>query len=300
MNHSGTKTQLIRFINGLPARLRTTLLGYDNTSFRSLLKNALGSLLRTPPKVAFLLCALALILPAAITLLSGSFKAAEENLLQNRQVTVFLHSQVSDSEARQMASALAASNNISVAVLAPVSVGNDEIMTIDLQPSPRLKSDDVEKIVAELNGHTSVEYVAFDSLWMAQNNNAIQTTKKLALLSGVLTVLITLLLTYFISRAELHRQRPECRVMNQMGASRSTLITPVVFGSLLLTSLAICAATLLAWGGICLLLHFVDMSTYGQMIPANFPALKAISLVFLAIAGSILTTKLLGRKFNTY
>jgi len=88
-----------------------------NARLSILLKDSFTSLLRSPPKSAVIVCTVLLTLPAAVAIFSSSFKAAEENLLENRHITVFLNTKVSIDSASQLATTLATNQYIHTAEL---------------------------------------------------------------------------------------------------------------------------------------------------------------------------------------
>ena len=267
-----------------------------NASPSSLVKDCFTSLLRTPPKNTILLCVLALTLPAAIAIFSASFKAAEENLLESRNISVFLNTQINFDDATQLAKVLAGNQHILTAELNPVAIQDSEILTIDIQPSAALDKARLDNIVDELNGYTSVDFVAADSIWLQQNVEAINTTRKFAWLSIAITIPITMVLAYLISFTDLIRQKPELKVLQQMGASRVTLFKPLMLRSLTLTVMALGVATLLAWGFIEILPVIGDISTYKQILPHTFPVWQIVSLGLAAICSSLLAVGLFSRK----
>lgn len=267
-----------------------------NARLSILLKDSFTSLLRSPPKSAVIVCTVLLTLPAAVAIFSSSFKAAEENLLENRHITVFLNTKVSIDSASQLATTLATNQYIHTAELTPVAIQDSDILTIDIQPSASLNKAHLDNIVSELNSHTSVDFVAADSSWLQRNVDAINTTKKLAWLSISVTALITMLLACLITGVDLRRQKTEMQVLHQMGASHATLLKPLMLRCLILTVIALGVGTLLAWGFITILSYLDDLSSYKQVLPRSIPAQHLASLLIIALFSSLLTVKLLGKK----
>ncbi len=265
------------------------------------LKDCFTSLLRTPPKAAFFICALILTLPATFAIWSGSFASAEKNLLQSRHITVFLNPRVSNTDAKLLATNLATNKRIIAAVVAPLTIQGTEISTLNIQPSTNLSNEDLSVITRELNSHSSVDFVDADATWLQSNVHAIETTKKLAIAGSILASLVAALLVFGITRADLMRHQAEYRVLNQMGASHSTVLRPVLLRSLLLTSFALCLASLLAWGTVETAAHLVDISSYKRLIPNSLPVIQLLSLILVAFISSVLTVNLLGKKLlNLY
>jgi len=285
----------VRLNNQTVSNKSTTRYG-KNASLPILIKDCFISLFRTPPKNTILICALALTLPAAIAIFSASFKAAERNLLESRTISVFLSENINLSNAAQLAKVLASNQYILTAKLTPVAIQDSDILTIDIQPSATLSNTQLDNIVAELNSHTSVDFVAADSIWLEQNVEAINTARKFGWLSIAITVPITMVLAYLISFTDLIRQKPELKVLHQMGASRNMLLKPLMLRSLTLTILALVVATLLAWSAIEILPHVYDISTYNQIIPRSIPILQIVSLGFIAIFSSFLTVGFMSQK----
>ena len=267
-----------------------------NAGLTVLLKDCFTSLLRTTPGKTMVVCALALTLPAAIAIFSASFKAVEKNLLESRNISVFLNEKINLNEATQLAKTLAGSQHILAAELTPVEIQEREILTIDIRPSITLNKAQLDNIVAELNSHISVDFVAADPTWLQQNVQAIKTTRKYSWLSIAITVPVTMLLVYLMSLTDLNQRKPELKVLRQMGASRFILLKPLLLRSLTLTILALTAAVLLVWSVIEILPHIADISTYYQIFPRSFPVLEIVSLSFIAILSSFLAIGLFGRK----
>lgn len=266
-----------------------------NPGFLTLLKDCLSSLLRTPPRNIVIICAIALSVPAAIAILSAAFKNAETNLLDTRHITVFLSS--TDTEAATaFADTLDANQHISSATVVPVSAGSLEVLTIDIQPAVTLDTAQLENIVTELNSHTSVDFVAADAAWLQRNVEAINTTRTFGWISIAATALATMALCWLITTSDLKRHQPELQVLNLMGASRKTLLKPLMLRCILLSLLAITLGTLLAWGIIALTPFIVDLTTYQSLIPRSFPTNQLIFLLLVAILTSFLTLKVTRRK----
>ncbi len=265
------------------------------------LKDCFASLLRTPPKAAFLIFALVLTLPTTFAILSGSFVSAEENLLQNRHITVFLNPRVSETDAQLLATNLTTNKQIISSAVTPMIIQESELLTVDIQPSTNLSIEQLNHIVRELNSHSSVDFVDVDATWLQENVLAIETTRKLAFLGSVVAALITSLLAYGITRADLMRHHAEYRVLNQMGASHSTVLRPVLLRSLLLALFAVALATLLAWSAIKIAPHLVDISPYKALFPTSAPVIQLLSLILITVVSCTLTVYLLGKKlFNSY
>ncbi len=267
-----------------------------NAKLWNLIKDCLASLLRTPPKKTILICAIALTLPTTIAIFSASFKAAEQNLLNSRNISVFLNEKISLNNASQLAKTLASNQHILTAELTPVAIQDRDILTIDIQPATTLNKIQLDNIVKELNSHTLVDFVAADSSWLQQNVEAINQTRKFAWLSLAVAAPITMVLAYLISFTDLIRQKAELKVLNQMGASRLTLLKPLLLRSLTLTLLALGVAALLAWGLIEILPHLADISTYSQVFPRSLPFQQIVLLGLIAVFSSCLTVGILGRK----
>lgn len=264
----------------------------NNANPRTLLKDCVVSLYRSPPKAAVLICALALTLPACFAIFSASFKAAADNLLENRHITVFLNARVNEATATQLASTLATNQHIRTAEFSPVSIPAGQVLTIDIQPSTSLDQTQLDSIVAELNSHSSVDFVAADSAWLQRNGNAIEATKQFGWLSVGVTVLITMILAFALTRIDLLWQKPELAVLQQMGASKRTALRPLILRSLLLTTVAIVVGTMLAWTLIAALPHIGDMSSYRRILPDYLPIKNVTLLILIALASSFLTIKL--------
>ncbi len=258
--------------------------------------DAVGSLVRTPPKKTFVMCALALTIPATMAIFSNSLKTAEANLQKNRQITVFMDSQVTTTDASILANNLALNKGVKSTTVDTLTIQRKEILTITLQPSLTLNSNDLDFMVKELNSHPTVDFVDADAAWLQQNVAAIKTTKALGILSVVLTALVTSLLAYGITCTDLLRQQTEYRVLNQMGASRSTMLRPYLLRSLLLATVAICTAILLAWGLTITLSFLVDTSTYTGILPASMPLIQMLSLIFIAVFSTIMTVLLVEKR----
>ena len=285
----------ITFLPFIGSKKGTTRYG-KNARLWSLLKDCFTSLLHTPPKKTILICTLAFTLPATIAIFSASFKAAEQNLLNSRNISVFLNEKIDLNNASQLAKTLASNQHILSAELTPIAIQDRDILTIDIQPATTLNKIQLDNIVQELNSHTSVDFVAADSSWLQQNMEAINKTRKFAWLSLAFAVPITMALAYLISFTDLIRQKPELKVLNQMGASRLTLLKPLLLRSLTLTLLALGVATLLAWTLIELLPYIADISTYSQIFPSSLPLRQIVSLSLIAILSSFLTVGILGKK----
>jgi len=86
-----------------------------------------------------LIFALVLTLPVAITLLSAGFTTAVENLAQNRTITVFLNPNLTNNDAQQLATTLAANAEIQSTNLAALQIRNREVLAIDIQPTATLQ-----------------------------------------------------------------------------------------------------------------------------------------------------------------
>lgn len=268
----------------------------NSTRLSSLLKETFHSLLRKPPTTTFIIFALALAFPALIALLSGSLKSAENNLLENRHITVFLSPQVSDDEAINLAGNLAANTYIKRTAVSPITVSGTVLLTVDIQPGIKLNNAELGIMVNELNSHPSVEFVDADSAWLQDNLAAVKTTKTLALAGGILTALLTAALAFAVSYFDLLRYRPEYQTLNQLGASSSTVMKPLLLRTLLLASAAVSIGTLLAFGFIKILPVFIDMSTYGAIFPNTTPVIHLLPLIVVATLSSLLAVKLVGRK----
>jgi len=280
--------------NGNTGSIKSLTRYGKNAKLSTLVKDCFLSQFRTPLKNTFLICTLALALPA-IAIFSASFKAAEENLLNSRNISVFLNDKIDLNKATQLAKTLASNQHILTAKLTPVEVQDSDILTVDIQPSASLNKTQLDNIVAELNSNTSVDFVAADSIWLQENVEAINTTRKFGWLSFAIAIPITMMLAFLISFSDLIRQKPELKVLHQMGASRIMLLKPLVLRSLTLTILALGLATMLAWGAIELLPHIDVMSTYSQIFPHTLPFHQILSLSFIAILSSFLIVSLLGK-----
>ena len=152
----------------------------------------------------------------------------------------------------------------------------------------RLKNIDLEEIVSELSSHEAVDFVDSDTRWLERSNQAISTTRSLSIVSSALAILATVVLALTIALTDLNRHSEHAKVMNQMGASRSILLRPIIFRSLLLAVIAMVGGLLLAWSLLTFVPQIVDMSTYFNLLPTNIPWLKLISLI--ALAGISATT----------
>ena len=264
-----------------------------HTQLLSLVTDCISSLFRTPPKTTVLILSLALTLPVAIAILSGGFHAAEENLAQNRAITAFLNPQLSDSDARQLASTLAGNTRVQSAALAATQIRGKELKTIDIQPTTALGPAELDNMVRELGSHSSVDYVDADPTWLAKNINAANTTKSLATMSAVVTVLLTILLIFTITRTDLRRKQPDRMVLNQMGVSRSTLVRPQLMRSLMLTLISVGLATFLTWGALTLISMIDDMSIYQKILPDSLPLQRIAWLLVIAALTCFSSVKLL-------
>lgn len=267
----------------------------ENASRIALIKHCLTSLFCKPPKITALILALTLTIPTGIIIVSSGFISAEKNLLDSRQVTVFLTGNNS-SEASQLSEILADSRHITSAELRPVDLLDKKVMAIDIQPAATLDRAQLQFIVDELTSHTSVDYVAADQLWLERNVEAIEATRKLRLISIALAALFTAAIVYLLVRFDLPRQKSDHSVLLQMGASRRTMLKPLLMRSILLTFTACVIGTLLASGIIAALPHLVDMSTYKEILPRSFPVTRIVSLIFLAIMSGYVTVRLLAKQ----
>lgn len=267
-----------------------------HSRFLSGLVHSIASLLQSPPGLAVVLLSLALTLPAAIAMMSDSFSAAQQNLVENRHITVFLKPQLSNTDARQLTTTLAANEKVRSAVLAPTFLQSAEVMTIDIQPSSDLTQSHINTIVTELTSHPGIDYVDSDTMWMEQNINAVETTKKLATLTSVLASVLTGVLISILIYFDLTRQQSERVILNQMGASRSLLTRQLLIRSLLLTLMAIGAGILLAWGILFLLSNIGDMSSFSRILPVSLPEKQLLWLTIVAGLSCFASVKLLGKR----
>lgn len=240
-----------------------------------------------------LILSLALTLPAAIALLSGGFHTAEKNLALNRTITAFINPQLSDTDARQLASNLANNKEIQSATLSATQIRGKEVLTIDIRPTAILDRTELNNIVSELGTNTHVDYVDADTAWLEQNIKAVSTTKSLAMISALLTVLLTIALVFSMIKIDLSRQQPDRNVLNQMGVSRSTLQRPQLLRSLLLALAAVSLAAGLAWTALELVFELEDMSTYRAIIPASLRLERIIWLPITAVLTCVLSVKIL-------
>ena len=262
----------------------------EKTGVIALLKDCLRSLLRRPPKTNILLLALMLAVPAMMAIFSPAFSIAGKNLLDSRHVTVFL-TDVSTSEALQLTQALANNNQIITAALRPVDLQAKQVLTIELQPAATLGPAQVSFIVDELTSHTAVDYVAADQRWLDRNLAAINIAKNLRWISIIVAALATAALVYRLIHADLLGQKPELRVLYQLGASHTTLLPSLVLRGVLLTLLAAAGGILLAWTIAAGLVHYVDISTYGAFLPDSFPVLHVLALFLIALFSCVMTVR---------
>jgi len=242
-----------------------------------------------------LIFALVLTLPVAITLLSAGFTTAVENLAQNRTISVFLNPNLTNNDAQQLATTLAANAEIQSTNLAALQIRNREVLAIDIQPTATLQADELAKIVTSLSSHSQVDYVDADIAWLQKNISAVRTTRSLTNLSGALAVILTIVLVFAITCIDLRRRQPDCHVLNQMGVSRSTLMRPLLIRSLLLTMIALSIGTLLASGALALLYTLGDISTNWRL-PNSLPLQWLILLPVIAGCSCYVSVKLLCKR----
>jgi len=262
----------------------------------SAFKNSIFSLILTPPRLIVALLCLALVVPTAMIIFSIAFATAQSNLLENRQINVFLSTSITDDDAQAYASALANNDNIHSAILTTETLRGRLINTIALKPSADLTQADFDGVIGELNSHAQVDFVDADSAWLAQNYQAMRTTRTMAGFSYLLITLSTIALVFWISFADLRRQRAENRVLNQLGASSSTMLTPLTMRCLLLNIAGVAGASLVIGGLIKLLPKLDVMSTYLHLLPTTLPLGRIFLLILLAAISSFLTVRLLAKR----
>ena len=295
MNSIRTKAR-ITTRKGLSANARELQLPlrYGLTSRPSLIvKDGLTSLLRTPPTLLILFLALTLSLPAAIVFISDSLKSAEANLLKSHRITIFLNKEASLPHATALATELTAHTHIESAQPIPVTTDNGDVISIAVQPAAGLNDTSLQQVIDDLDSHADVVFVAADAVWLHQSTTAIESTQKFTRLSILLAALLTALLAFAITTADLLRGREENIVLNQLGATRSIRLRPLLLSSPLLAVLAVGVGTLCAWGIIQLAPKYVDLSLYENILPGSLPLASMLLLALLAALCSFMTVKIL-------
>ena len=250
----------------------------------------------TPPDRGLLLYVLALLLPITIAIFSTSFDSAEKNLLLNRNISIFLNPAIPDSEAQMMASSLAANEHIRSAAAVQMNIRGNDVMTINIQPAEKLLQGDLDKIVHEFSNHPSVDFVDTDATWLKENQNAINTARSLAWISTIVAAAITAALAFAITSKDLLRHRNHLSVLNQMGASHSTVLRPYFLRGIILVLAALVSVSSTVWVATNVVYHFIDMSTYSEVFPTSLPIGQILSLTFLALSGCTLTGVIFSKK----
>ena len=266
-----------------------------NSPLMRQLRECLRSFQCTPPGKSLLLYALALLLPITIALFSTSFDSAEKNLLLNRNISIFLNPAIPDSEAQIMASSLAANEHIHSAAVAQMNIRGSNVMSINIQPAEKLLQDDLDKIVYEFNNHPAIEFVDADAAWLEENQYAVNTSRSLAWASTIAAALITIAVAFVITSKDLLHHRSQLSVLNQMGASHSTVLRPYFLRGAVLVMFALAVALLAVWITTTVAYQKFDISTYIGVFPTSLPLGQIVSLILLALSGCALTGVIFGK-----
>ncbi len=252
----------------------------------TLLLDSIKSLQRSPPAYIVLL-ALALSLPAAMAFFATGLKSAETNLINSRQITLFL-TDISQPRALALSRTLTSNKNIRSAELKWVDLNSQNIPTIDVHPANTLSHAQLTTMKQELESLTSAEFVATNQSWLERNYLAIENTRKLWWLSIAFAALATMALTALLTRLDLPKQRSEMIALRQMGASGVVLLKPLVWRYVLLSATTVAIGTGVAWGILAVVNQYVDTSTYRHVLPDTLPVSWLAWMVALAAGSSVL------------
>ena len=271
---------------------------------------AAGRLARMPVATAFtvLVIAIALTLPAALSLAIQSVRSATGEFANAIDVTVYFKQDVALDKARQLASSLRQRSGIARVDLIPadealkqfreqsgfgtaldVLQGNPLPHALDVRP--RADATDparMESLRRYLAAWPEVELVQVDSEWVQRLNAILDLLRRLMKGAAVLLGVGVLAVVGNTIRLEIHNRRSEIEVTKLVGGSNAFVRRPFLYTGLFYGLLGSLLAAFLVWLGLYLLGGPVGRlaATYGSSFQLLSPGWRELGI--LTGAGAVL------------
>jgi len=271
---------------------------------------AAGRLARMPVATAFtvLVIAIALTLPAALSLAIQSVRSATGEFANAIDVTVYFKQDVALEKARQLASSLRQRSGIARVDLIPadealkqfreqsgfgtaldVLQGNPLPHALDVRP--RADATDparMESLRRYLAAWPEVELVQVDSEWVQRLNAILDLLRRLMKGAAVLLGVGVLAVVGNTIRLEIHNRRSEIEVTKLVGGSNAFVRRPFLYTGLFYGLLGSLLAAFLVWLGLYLLGGPVGRlaATYGSSFQLLSPGWRERGI--LTGAGAVL------------
>lgn len=245
-----------------------------------------------------LLLALTLTLPAIVLSASTTLNTASQNLEDSRHISVFISNALDATKIEELATTLKARQEFSSAtVLDDQLVSNllthptpaiDLPHLLELGLAKQVTSNELTLIISEISTLPGIEFVDANTTQLDEHTEAARMSGILSLATGLLALTLTIIMVAHLTRRDIRSQQRYLAVMNQQGASLSTIRMPFYYRSITFVAIGAFFGTFTCWLGLIYAPTIVDLSTIVNVLPDSFSVVQLAAFLLISLSTSLL------------
>ncbi len=245
-----------------------------------------------------LLLALTLTLPALVLATSAGLKNASDNLQQSRRISVFVQEGFDAVKTGALADTLAKrpefidatvlDQRLVTTLLPATSDKPGELpKVLELTLTSQVDSNNLNRLVAEITALPGIIFVDSNAQQLDKHTEAARLSEVLSAASAALAIALTSLIITLLTRRDIRSHRHYLDVMNQQGASLSTLRIPFYYRSIGFAIIGAFFGSVVCWLGLKLVPVLVDISTFKQVLPGGLSSLQLASFLLVSLCAAL-------------
>lgn len=249
------------------------------------------------------LLALLLAIPATALILANGLHNASHNLKQARRISVFMAPGTSAPVTKQLSNMLITNDYVSTATLIPL-LPEANVQTpqlLEVIPASALDTKSVIDLADQLGTLAGVEFVELNVARLDQTASAFSLLGRFARLANIAALIVAGLLMLAVSYHDIQKSRTRIKLMKQLGATVADIRRPYLYRGpalgIFAGTIGFTAATAIIWTTS----KFVDLSSYGALIPTK-PSIAQLIMFFaiVMIASLAATIRVFSKNFTVY
>lgn len=256
-------------------------------TFNRTIFELLTSFRREPGNQLRLLGALiaGLLLPFMLMLLALLIQNAATNLENRRHFTAFISGDSNtgnNAVVEQIRHSLTNSPLIERVTLLPAT--NSTPAMAEIQPVLSATAEQVTSLAHQLENSAAVSFVFINQELFNRNTRGYRTSKTLSFFLSFAALMAAGVFCILVIRKEIVRANSaDINLQRHLGASHTAITRPYIYRAALLTSLATGITTLLIAGLYLATKHYVDISSYGGVLPTSLFTGKLMVFVMVSV-----------------